>query len=68
MREEFIETVNEVARGARCDPSTVRVYADAGLVECRRLANGTRLFRRSASKEVAQILANRLAKRGWARA
>jgi DNA-binding transcriptional MerR regulator len=67
MSEEFVETVNEVARGARCDPSTVRVYADAGLVVCRRLANGTRLFQRSASKEVAKILARRLAKRGWVR-
>lgn len=62
--EEFSATVNEIARRALCDPGTVRGYADHGLVECRRLANGVRLFRPSAWRQVADILAQRLARRG----
>lgn len=65
--EEFSETVNTVAHGVPCDPCTVRVYADSGLIECKRLASGLRLFKPSATALVQQIRAERLARRGGRR-
>ncbi len=65
--EEFTETSNAIARAVPtqpCDPSTVRFYADQGLIECRRLANGIRLFKPSAALRVEEIRTERLARRG----
>jgi hypothetical protein len=64
--DQFTETTNTVARAVDppCDPGTVRDYADQGLIECLRLANGVRLFKPSASERVRQIRAERLARRG----
>lgn len=64
--EQFTETTNTVARAVDppCDPGTVRDYADWGLIECRRLANGVRLFKPSAVSEVREIRAERLGRRG----
>ncbi len=50
-----------------CDPGTVRDYADLGLIECYRLANGVRLFKPSAAADVARIRAERLTRRGGRR-
>ena len=49
------------------NPGTVRMYADAGLVECLRLGNGVRLFRPSAVAQVEQLRKAGLAKRGGRR-
>jgi hypothetical protein len=64
--EQFTETTNTVARAVDppCDPGTVRDYADLGLLECLRLANGVRLFKPSAAAKVREIRAQRLARRG----
>lgn len=64
--EGFTETTNTVARMVNppCDAGTVRQYADLGLLECQRLANGVRLFKPSAAARVREIRAERLARRG----
>jgi DNA-binding transcriptional MerR regulator len=64
--DQFTETTNTVARAVDppCDPGTVRDYANLGLIEYRRLANGVRLFKPSAVKKVREIRAKRLARRG----
>jgi DNA-binding transcriptional MerR regulator len=61
---EFSETTGSLARKAEVEPDTIRHYANEGLIECIRLANGQRLFRPSAVKEVRTILRERLARRG----
>jgi hypothetical protein len=45
-------------------PTTVRTYADAGLIESMRLPNGMRLFRRSAIEKVNRLRAQRIKSRG----
>lgn len=67
--EQFTETTSAVAGAVNppCNEGTVRVYADAGLIECIRLANGVRLFTRSAAAEVARIRSEHLARRGGRR-
>ena len=68
MRDaEYTETTGSIAREAKCLPETVRAYADCGLVEHRRLTDGTRVFRADAADEVRRIMASRLANRGGAR-
>lgn len=64
MDENFSETSNTIAAKVPCDPGTVRDYADAGWLECRRLASGTRLFKPSAVERVRKLRAERLARRG----
>jgi DNA-binding transcriptional MerR regulator len=64
MDENFTETTNPIAARVPCDASTVRDYADAGWVECRRLANGTRLFKPSAAEQIRKLRAQRMAHRG----
>ena len=64
MNEGFDMTVTDISRGASVGGDTVRLYADKGLIPCRRLANGTRLFQASAVSEVKRILKIRLANRG----
>jgi DNA-binding transcriptional MerR regulator len=56
---EFPETTGSVSRDARCLPDTVRRYADGGLIEYRRLADGTRVFRPDAAARVRQIMKER---------
>jgi hypothetical protein len=65
-RESFSLTTNTLATMVNppCDAGTVRDYADAGLIECMRLANGVRLFKASAAADVARIRAERLSRRG----
>jgi len=67
MEDIFTETTNTVAAGVPCNPATVRDYADSGLIEHRRLANGVRLFKRSAIERVRQLRDEGLARRGGAR-
>jgi hypothetical protein len=69
MPEQFTESTNAVARAVDppCDPGLVRVYADMGLIECLRLANGVRLFKPSTAAQVARIRTERLARRGGRR-
>ena len=64
MDENYSETSNAIAAKVPCDAGTVRDYADAGWVECRRLANGIRLFKPSAVNAVRKLKAERLARRG----
>jgi hypothetical protein len=64
MDENFSETSNTIAAKVPCDASTVRDYADAGWIECRRLANGIRLFKPSAVNSIRKLRAERLARRG----
>lgn len=64
MDENFSETSNTIAARVPCDASTVRLYADAGWIECRRLANGIRLFKTSAVDTVRKVRAQRRAHRG----
>ena len=62
--EEFTETTGSLARAAGVLPETVRMYGDLGLIECRRLANGMRMFKSGAAEEIKKIRAQRLARRG----
>jgi DNA-binding transcriptional MerR regulator len=62
--EEFDRSTSDIAREAGCQADTVRLYADLGLIECKRLANGTRLLRKSAGAEVKAIREKRMANRG----
>jgi hypothetical protein len=67
MDEIFTETTNTIAASVPCNPATVRSYSDWGLIEHRRLANGVRLFKRSAIERVRKLRAERLAHRGGRR-
>ena len=67
MDDIFSETTTTIAAAVPCNSATVRDYGDWGLIECRRLANGTRLFQRSAVERVRKLRAERLARRGGAR-
>jgi len=64
MDENFSETTNTIAAKVPCDPGTVREYADAGWLECRRLASGIRLFKATAVEQVRKVRAERMARRG----
>jgi hypothetical protein len=64
MDDDFRLTVNQVASQAKCDPCTVRCYADAGFIECRRLASGMRLLRPTAVAKVRALRAERMSRRG----
>ncbi|MEP7314194.1 MAG: hypothetical protein ABI859_16545 [Pseudomonadota bacterium] len=69
-QEPFELTVGDVAQAdearheVRIDPGSVRHYAELGLLDFRRLSNGTRLFRLSARAEARRIREQRLANRG----
>jgi hypothetical protein len=63
-QEEYSETTGSLARAVPCLPQLVRKYSDAGLVEFKRLSDGTRVYRPSAATRVREILAERLARRG----
>lgn len=56
---EYSGTTGSVSREAGCLPETVRRYADAGLLDCRRLADGTRVFRSDAAARVRALMAER---------
>jgi hypothetical protein len=59
----YIKTAREIAAAAgRLGTETVRNYADEGLVDCVRLANGTRLFRADAAQRVLEIYAQRMSR------
>ena len=62
--EPFDHTASEIAREVPVIPETVRGYADRGLLECRRLGNGTRLFQRSAIEKARELRNQRLGNRG----
>jgi hypothetical protein len=64
MDEDYSETSNAIAAKVPCDAGTVRDYADAGWIECRRLANGIRLFKPTAVAAIQKLRAERLARRG----
>lgn len=64
MDDIFSETTSTIAAAVPCNGATVRDYADWGLIECRRLANGTRLLKPSAVEKVRKLRAQRLARRG----
>jgi DNA-binding transcriptional MerR regulator len=56
---EYGETTGSVARDAGCLPETVRRFADCGLVDFRRLRDGTRVFRADTAARVREIMAGR---------
>lgn len=62
--KQFQHTVTEVARGAELTAETIRLYADTGLIESTRLANGTRLFRADAVEKARALAVSRMANRG----
>ena len=62
--DDYTETTGSLARIAGVLPETVRAYGDMGLIDCKRMANGMRMFRPSAAEQVKKILAQRLARRG----
>ena len=64
MDSEFSETTGSIARLVPCQPQLVRTYSDAGWVEFRRLADGTRVYRPDAAMRVREIKEQRLARRG----
>jgi DNA-binding transcriptional MerR regulator len=63
----FTETTGSLARKAGVLPETIRAYGDLGLIECQRAANGVRMFRANAAKQVKKIVKERLARRGGRR-
>lgn len=62
--QEFEDTTGSLAREARVSLPTVKLYADKGLLEYRRAANGIRLFRRGQAPRVREIYEQRMANRG----
>jgi DNA-binding transcriptional MerR regulator len=64
----FDKTVSEVARGAEIHDTSVRNYANAGLLPTRRLANGIRLFQVEAIEQARAIHAEHMANKGRKRA
>ena len=67
MTETYCETTGTTARKAGVLPETVRAYADLGLLEFVRIANGMRMFRPDAAERVRKIRAERMARRGGSR-
>jgi hypothetical protein len=65
--EGFVETTGSIARKAEVLPETVRLYADSGLLECRRLANRVRMFKPSAVARVRELYDERMAHKGGRR-
>ena len=63
----YTETIGSTARAAKVAVATVRAYADKGLVECIRTADGRRMFQASAAQRVREIYRERMARRGRAR-
>jgi|HubBroStandDraft_4_1064222.scaffolds.fasta_scaffold09481_4 DNA-binding transcriptional MerR regulator len=59
----FDRTASQVAAESGRTQETVRAYADRNLLECIRLANGTRLFRPDAAERVREIYKQRM--RRW---
>ncbi len=56
---EYGETTGSVAREAECNQDTVRRYANAGLIDAKRLPDGTRVFRADAAETLRNLLAKR---------
>lgn len=67
MTNAYTETTGSTARKAGVLPETVRTYADLGLLDCLRVANGMRMFRADAADRVREIHAERMARRGGSR-
>jgi DNA-binding transcriptional MerR regulator len=65
--EQFTYTTGTLSREAGIAAETIRHYADEGWVECLKLPNGLRLFKRSAVASVQQLCRERLARRGGRR-
>jgi hypothetical protein len=63
----YCETTSSMGRLTGVLPETVRAYCDLALVDHVRLANGTRLLKASAAKQIKAIYAERMARRGRAR-
>ena len=64
MSGDFTETTGTLARKAGHASPTIRVYADLGLLDYVRAANGVRLFRTGQEDRVRQLCAERIARRG----
>lgn len=62
--DDFDCTSGDLARKAGTLTETVREYGDKGWIPCKRLPNGTRLFRSRDASAVQKIKAERLANRG----
>ena len=59
----FDQTGTEVARQARLSPDTIRAYARTGALECRRLSNGIRVFKRDAAAKAKALAVKNMANR-----
>jgi DNA-binding transcriptional MerR regulator len=58
------DLTGSLARKVGVEPDTIRRYADEGLLECTRLANGQRLFPPGSEAKARKILSERLARCG----
>jgi DNA-binding transcriptional MerR regulator len=56
MKDEFTLTTGGLAHAVRCDQGTVRKYADAGLLENKRLSDGRRVFAASAVGKLQKLM------------
>jgi DNA-binding transcriptional MerR regulator len=63
----FTETTTAIAREVPCASPTVRHYTDLGWLPHIVTSNGIRLYQKSVTNTVRQILARRLANRGGVR-
>ena len=60
----YTNTSGDIAQKVPCQPDLIRQYSNMGLIQCRRLPNGTRLFSAEVVERVREIKAKRLANRG----
>jgi len=56
MTDEFTLTTGGLAHIVQCDQGTVRKYADAGLLDNKRLSDGRRVFPPSAAGRLQKLL------------
>ena len=62
--DTYTDTVTELARLAGVNGTTIRVYADEGLLDFVRASNGTRLFKTGQAERVRELIEQRIARRG----
>ena len=62
--DTYTDTVTELARLAGMNGTTIRVYADEGLLDFVRASNGTRLFKTGQAERVRELMKQRIARRG----
>ena len=64
MDGKYTDTTTDLARLARVNPATIRLYADEGLLDFVVIRDGMRLFRTGQADRVKALRAERIARRG----